>query len=88
MLEWVLKTTAKFGSARLTRLLKVCAEEGILDSDTLVVLLQVVALNQGHEPAHIVVNDILDEVLQLDKILGRTADPEEAPPLIEEAGLG
>jgi hypothetical protein len=88
LLEWVVKNTTRFGSNRLNRLLKVCGEEGMLSSDTLVVLLQVVALNQGNEPPQVSVNDLLDEVLKLDKLLGRNPDAEEALLLIEEAGLG
>jgi len=88
LLEWVVKNTTRFGSNRLNRLLKVCGEEGMLSSDTLVVLLQVVALNQGNEPPRVSVNDLLEEVLKLEKLLGRPADAEQALGLIEEAGLG
>lgn len=88
LVEWSVQNAAKFGKSRVTQLLKVCGEEGLFDSTIQTVLMQVVAMNKSTAPAQIVVNDVLDELLKLDRLLGRPANAEEALSLIEEAGLG
>lgn len=88
MIQWAVQNAAKFGKSRMSQLIKVCGEEGLYDSAMQTVLLQVVALSKGTAPSQIVVNDVLDELLKVYRLLGRTANAEEALSLIEEAGLG
>ena len=88
LIEWAVNSTTKFGYARTTQLIDVLNKKGVVDRATKNALFQIIALNKGAEPARVVVNDILDELLKFDRLVGRTADAEEALTLIEEAGLG
>ena len=88
LIEWAVNSTTKFGYARTTQLIDVLNKKGGVDRATKNALFQIIALNKGAEPARVVVNDILDELLKFDRLVGRTADAEEALTLIEEAGLG
>jgi hypothetical protein len=88
LVEWAVNSTTKFGHERTTQLIDALNKKGIVDRATKNALFQIIALNKSAEPAQVVVNDILDELLKFDKLVGRTADAEEALTLIEEAGLG
>ena len=88
LVEWAVNSTTKFGYERTSQLIDVLNKNKIVDRATKNALFQIILINKGVEPAQIVVNDILDELLKLDKLVGRTADAEEALTLIEEAGLG
>ena len=88
VIEWAVNSTTQFGYERTSQLIDVLNKNKIVDRATKNALFQIISLNKGTEPAQIVVNDILDELLKLDKLVGRTANAEEALTLIEEAGLG
>jgi hypothetical protein len=88
LIEWAVNSTIKFGHERTTQLIDALNKKGIVDRATKNALFQIISLNKGAEPAQVVVNDILDELLKFDKLVGRMANAEEALTLIEEAGLG
>ncbi len=88
LVEWAVNGATKFGNDRAIQLIDVLALKGIVDRATKNALFQVVSLNKNAGPEKIVINDLLDELLKLDKLLGRAADAEEALTLIEEAKLG
>ena len=88
MIEWAVNAATKFGAERTSQLIDTMAKKGTVDRSTKNALFQVISLNKAADPERIVVNDLLDELLKLDKLLGQAADPEAALTLIEEAGLG
>jgi outer membrane biosynthesis protein TonB len=88
LVEWTVNAAARFGNDRTVQLVDTLAKKGIVDRATKNALFQVISLNKAPAPERVAVNDLLDEMLKLDKLLGRTADAEAALTLIEEAGLG
>ena len=87
LVEWAVQGSAHIGSGRTSKLIQVCGSKGILTAETKDVLTRIALLNKDNSK-QASVNEILEELLKLDKTLGRPPDPEEALSLIEEAGLG
>ncbi|MCD6520730.1 MAG: hypothetical protein J7M05_12510 [Anaerolineae bacterium] len=87
--EWVAEAVNKIGAERTAALIKTSTQKGWLVKEVVSFLEKLVALHESdEEPAKVSVNQILEVVLALDKVLQRSADPEEALALIEEANLG
>jgi hypothetical protein len=88
MLEWGLNSAATMGANRFKQLITVCETRGVLSPDLRDMFLRIALLNRRAAPETIGVPEMSEVVLQLDSILGRTPDIQEALELIEEAQLG
>jgi hypothetical protein len=86
--EWVSTNAPKIGGERLSKIVEVCGNKGIIPAETKAVLVRIASLSKDAAPNQVPVNEILNTLLKLDGVLGRAADVEEALVLIEEAGLG
>ena len=88
LLDWALNASAQIGVGRLKAVMEVCAQHEVISANVQELLLRIAPLNRRAAPATIGINEPVDLILQLDEILGRPADVEEAVALVEEAKLG
>lgn len=88
LLQWALDGSAKMGSDRFDALIKECARQGALTPEMQQVLAQIAPLNRRAAPETVSAGDMIRVVLELDAILGRAPDVEQALSWIEEAKLG
>lgn len=88
LLQWALDGAAKIGSERLDSLVAAFVQKGVLTPDMQQVLARIAPLNRRAAPATVAVGDTIRVVMELDAILGRPADVEEALTWMEEAKIG
>lgn len=88
LLEWALNSAAQIGSDRFKALLDACEARKVLPTDLRDLLIRIAPLNRRLAPETVGSREIIQVIMQLDEILGRAADVEEALLLIEEAKLG
>ena len=87
--EWVSSTAQKIGKERITRLIPVCARKGILTPDIEKSLLRLTGFITEDEPSGpVAINDVLAALVNMNELLGRASDVDEALSVIEEAHLG
>lgn len=86
---WVSSTARKIGGERTGKLIQAYTGRGIIPPDLESPLLRLVGLiSDDDAPRRVAVNEILKALLQLNELLGRDSNAEEALSLIEEANLG
>lgn len=88
LFEWAINSAAKVGSKRASRIVEVFDARGLMAPEMKEVLLRITAFNKATAPEKVAAHELVDEILKLDVLLGRAADPQEARALIEEANLG
>ncbi len=88
LVEWAINCAAKLGAKRATRVVEVYGRKVLISAEVKTTLMRVTALSKDTGPDKVATNDVLMELLELDKALGRPVNPEEALALIEEANLG
>lgn len=86
--QWGINTAAKFGGARVKKLIEAYSAKGVFAPEIKDTLVQIAALNQDAGPEKVAINDLLRELMRLNELLGRVTDAEEALAIIEEAKLG
>ncbi len=87
LLEWVMNSGGKIGGPRTVKVIDIYGRKGYMPADVKSSLMAVASLNK-ETPEKVAANDVLNGILELDKLLGRAANPDEALALIEEASLG
>ena len=86
---WITRLVLRIGQQRVSNLLEAAVLRGWLTIDVVDVLHKVIAfVNVDSVPETVAVNDILKAVIELNKLLGREDDVDEALALVEEANLG
>lgn len=89
LLTWVEHSVGKIGRERTSKLIETCTGRGLIPPEARDVLLRLVLLSNEDTPRERVpVNQVLNELLELKKVLRCNIDVEEALALIEEANLG
>jgi hypothetical protein len=88
LIEWALNAGSKIGNPRTKKIIEVLSSKGVLEPETMEVLLQVTPLNRRHPPEEVGVMDIMRVILNLYALLGREAEVEETFALMKEANLG
>lgn len=87
--KWVDRSMRKMGGERVSKLIETVADKGWLLPDSAEFTRRLLAMSDGSgAPDIVAVNEILDAVIDLSKILGRDGNVEEALSLIDEAKLG
>lgn len=85
---WAKGNIERVGSGRVGRLVTLFDERGFLQDAERRLLVELVATHEDNGPIKAPLTQVLDMVLKLDELVGRTADGEEALQIIEEANLG
>jgi len=85
---WAKGSIERVGSGRVGRLVTYFDERGYLLEGDKKLLIELVAKQDDNGPIKAPLTQVLDMVLKLDELIGRTADGEEALQIIEEANLG
>ncbi len=86
---WVNSTARRIGRERTAKLIQAYTSREIIPSELESPLLRLTGLiSEDNPPAQVAVNEVLKALLQLNGLLGRDSDVEEALSLIEEANLG
>ncbi|MBI4671089.1 MAG: hypothetical protein HY741_05415 [Chloroflexi bacterium] len=88
LLEWALNGAAQIGLERLKPLIQQAAKQKILSPDLQDVLIRIAPLNRRTAPDTVGMREVIQVITQLDVILGRPTDIQEALALIEEAKIG
>jgi len=87
--KWVDRSMRKMGGERVSKLVETVADKNWLLPDSADFLRKLLAMSDGsNAPDIVAVNEILDAVIDLSKIVGRDGNVEEALSLIDEAKLG
>jgi hypothetical protein len=87
--KWVDRSMKRMGGERVSKLVETVADKGWLLPDSADFVRKLLAMSDGsNAPDIVAVNEILDAVIDLSKILGRGGNVEEALSLIDEAKLG
>jgi hypothetical protein len=85
---WAKGNIERVGSGRVGRLVTLFDERGFLQNAERRLLVELVATHDDNGPIKAPLTQVLDMVLKLNELVGRTADGEEALQIIEEANLG
>lgn len=88
LLQWSVRAAAKFGSVRVKDLIEVYSAKADFPADLKTGLIEMAMLGQHAGPPQYAVNDLVQEMLKLDALLGRVMDAEASLAMIEEAKLG
>lgn len=88
LLQWSVRAAAKFGSVRVKDLIEVYSAKADFPTDLKTGLIEMAMLGQHAGPPQYAVNDLVQEMLKLDALLGRVMDAEASLAVIEEAKLG
>jgi hypothetical protein len=87
LLEWVMNNGVKIGGPRTVKIVDVYGRKGFLPADIKGTLMSVAALNK-EAPEKVASTDVLNGLLELDKLVGRPGNPDDALSFMEEANLG
>jgi hypothetical protein len=88
LLDWALDGAAQIGLERIKALIETLAARKVIAPEIREMLLRIAPLNRRAPPETVGVREMIQVIMQLDTILERPADIEEALALIEEARIG
>jgi len=89
LVEWVSRSAEEIGVDRTNRVLEIYTDGGYLTAGQKEILMQLMALSdEDSEPERVSIKEMLNVLLELNKLLGYEGDVSETLSLIQEQSVG